>query len=679
MESDEILPTETIRSVDAEVRTGEYYHDEMIGETLVYSVKAEQGPDERVPEKEEEEEATDTNEEPQFSMLDDAFSEAKKELSADDNAEPADNASDGSEDATLAVVPAPAEPDEAEPHGIAHAFTDHAELVNSKLETLSKQGEVASREQLNCEDLGDAGMLSSIFNIANTILGAGTVTLPYAFKSAGIALGLVLIVASYLMMTFSMRVLVRACHRLSPRLYSYRALAQKCFGRWAGPVIELLIALLTTGVLIAYTVIIGDYVSSLAESYLPFLPFLHSPLVIRIVVVVAVIFPLCCLKSLRLLSFTSGISVVCVLFTTLFVTASCLFSLGQGDAAVLNGGVTWFKFDFSAFMATCLFSSAFAAHFTLPSIYQELKKKELSLLSPPETPAPESDPGSPGATNGALQFVSVERRTHRRAGSSLYPEVEEGHATTGAPEPFAFDSSALGNMSPLRRSRAGSVETKKGLATPLRRAMKLRKDKAQRIAKSGSDRDWRRIWTSLSLGLVICLVVYSLVGISGYLEFGDDGTADNILMSYTGTNVGRDLALAAMSAVIVFSMPLVHFAARQSVLNAIWSVVRRKPYSFGWVSHVGCAVVMMVVSLVVATLLPSVSTIFNLLFATAGTMVYICLPGVFYLRFRTSFQSKAVERTKWTSQLRDKSAWAAVALILISGPLGVMSVVSNFI
>ncbi|KAG9391319.1 Amino acid transporter, transmembrane [Carpediemonas membranifera] len=548
-------------------------------------------------------------------------------------------------------------------------FADHAELVAGKLhETL------AGAPVVDPSDAGEAGIFASIFNIANTILGAGTVTLPFAFKSAGLVFGGILIIVSFLVMMFSMRVLVRACHRLSPRVYSYRALAVKCFGGWAGPVIELLIALLTTGVLIAYTIIIGDYVSSLAKSYLPFIPFLHSPLVIRIIVMTFIIFPLCCLKSLRLLSFTSGISVACVLFTTVFVFLSCLYSLSQGSAAILTNSVTWFKFDLSAFMAISLYSTAFAAHFTLPSIYQELKKKELSLLSPPETPAPESE--SPGATIATLQFIG--HTTVRRTNAD-YPEVKDSHVEEGEAsphgsgthtptEPFAVDGSALGNMSPLGRSRAGSLSRRE------KRALM----KQGKVVKSGSDKDWRRIWASLSLGLTICLIVYTIVGVSGYLEFGDEDTKDNILMSYTGTNIARDMALAAMSTVITFSMPLVHFATRQSILNAAWSVFRRRPYTFGWPSHVVSAAVLLLCILIVATLIPSVSLVFNILFSIGGVLIYFACPALFYLRFRTSFQSKTAERSTWKSQLTDKSAWAAVVLVVITVPLGAVSLLSNF-
>ncbi|KAG9392335.1 Amino acid transporter transmembrane [Carpediemonas membranifera] len=545
------------------------------------------------------------------------------------------------------------------------------DLIASKLEEHIAASNSANYSK---EDLGEAGIFSSIFNIANTILGAGTVTLPYAFKSAGIFMGLVLIIASYLVMLFSMRILVRACHRLAPRVYSYRGLAIKCFGGWAGPVIEIMIACLTTGFLIAYTIIIGDYVSALAEDYLPFASFLHSPFVIRVLMLTFVIFPLCCLKSMRLLSFTSGIAVACVLFTSVFVAFSFLFSLGQGNAAVLKNDVTWFKFDLSAFMAISLYSTAFAAHFTLPSIYQELKKKELSLLSPAETPALES----PGAQLGALRFIKPDEPTVvRRVTKEDYPEVtaEEGRSSSDTSEHVSYErnnSIELGSKSPLGRSRANST-------SELNPAARSRRQKMRRIIKSGSDKDWRRMWSSLFLGLSICMLVYCVVGICGYLEFGDSGTKDNILMSFDSGNVARDMAIAAMSAVIMFSLPLVHFATRQSTLNAIWCVVRRKPYSFGWPSHIICAICWLAVCLAVATVLPSVSIVFNVMFSVFGTLVYFFMPGLFYIKFRMSFTDKDEGRTTWRSQLKDKTAWAAVVLMLISLPLGVISFISTFI
>ncbi len=494
------------------------------------------------------------------------------------------------------------------------------------------------------------------------ILGAGTVTLPFAFKNAGLISGVVLIISAYLITVFSMRCLIRACHRLHPRVYSYRGLAVRAFGNWAGPVIEIVLSVLTLGFMIIYTIIIGDYLALLATEYLPFLPIMHHELMVRFVAFIFVMFPLCCLKSLSLLSFTSSLAVFCVLFTMLFLLCSSVLSIAQGEAAVVTGNIRWWRMDMQSFIAINLFSSAFAAHFTLPTVYQELKKKELTLLSPSETPAPRSRTASVG---GGITMASI-----TALGSSMEPELtqrkgdavdneddlEAGTPSPEPPYPALEATEPLGSLSPVRRDSA----------------QVLRRTKEARIVKSGADRDWRRVSISILTGISICLGVYLVVGISGYLQFGED-TLDNILMSFGASNVGRDMSMAAMAFVILFSFPIIHYACRQSVLNGLCTIFLRRDYRFGWVTHLGSAGILCVITLLVATVIPSVSFVFSLLFSLIGTSIYFMLPAIFYLRFRPSFQGKDASRRTYLSELKDKSAWGAVALIIVSPFLGALS------
>lgn len=66
---------------------------------------------------------------------------------------------------------------------------------------------------------------------------------------------------------------------------------------------------------------------------------------------------------------------------------------------------------------------------------------------------------------------------------------------------------------------------------------------------------------SVSLAYFICVVVYSAVGIFGYLSFGDSVTSD-LLVSYDHMDAWIIMGMALMALKSITSYPVVLFCAR---------------------------------------------------------------------------------------------------------------------
>ena len=103
---------------------------------------------------------------------------------------------------------------------------------------------------------GKAGVWGTVFNLCSATLGAGALSLPYAFEQVGIIGGVGCVVATALTAHYSITLLVSALIRSGAR--SYEELTVKIFGKRMGLLVELNIVLFCFGSAIAYTVAVGD-------------------------------------------------------------------------------------------------------------------------------------------------------------------------------------------------------------------------------------------------------------------------------------------------------------------------------------------------------------------------------------------------------------------------------------
>eukprot|EP00730_Choanoeca_flexa_P020162 TRINITY_DN9859_c0_g1_i1.p1 TRINITY_DN9859_c0_g1~~TRINITY_DN9859_c0_g1_i1.p1 ORF type:complete len:130 (+),score=29.49 TRINITY_DN9859_c0_g1_i1:106-495(+) len=71
---------------------------------------------------------------------------------------------------------------------------------------------------------------SAIFNLSNTIVGAGILSLPFAFKNTGVIVGPAILVGVFLLVVLSCRMLISAA-KLCDAARSYTAIAFYCFGK----------------------------------------------------------------------------------------------------------------------------------------------------------------------------------------------------------------------------------------------------------------------------------------------------------------------------------------------------------------------------------------------------------------------------------------------------------------
>lgn len=168
------------------------------------------------------------------------------------------------------------------------------------------------------EGEGGSSEWASIFNLSNSILGSGTLAMPYACHQCGVVLFLVLLVLVGVVANFSLNLLVISLEEnAGPGHMSYGVLAEKVIGRRYQQAASWAVILQQLGACVAYIVIIADVLqpifglsASSSDSVL------CDRSLYQLSIAVCIIFPLCMLRSMEKLQYTS---LLALLFISSFV------------------------------------------------------------------------------------------------------------------------------------------------------------------------------------------------------------------------------------------------------------------------------------------------------------------------------------------------------------------------
>ncbi|PHH65779.1 hypothetical protein CDD81_1506 [Ophiocordyceps australis] len=160
---------------------------------------------------------------------------------------------------------------------------------------------------------GQASILSSIVNLLNTIVGAGTLAMPSVLSHMGIALGVVLILWSGVTAAFGLYLQSRCARYLDRGTSSFFALSQITYPT-ASVLFDLAIAVKCFGVGVSYMIIIGDLMPGVVLGFrsgaaaMPYLVDRHF----WITAFMLLIIPLSFLRRLDSLKYTSLVALVSI-------------------------------------------------------------------------------------------------------------------------------------------------------------------------------------------------------------------------------------------------------------------------------------------------------------------------------------------------------------------------------
>jgi sodium-coupled neutral amino acid transporter 11 len=120
-----------------------------------------------------------------------------------------------------------------------------------------------------------SGMKSAFMNMANSIIGAGIIGQPYAFRQAGLVMGIILLVSLTITVDWTIRLIV-VNSKLSGA-DSFQATVEHCFGKSGLVAISIAQWAFAFGGMVAFCIIVGDTIPHVLSAIFPSLankPFL---------------------------------------------------------------------------------------------------------------------------------------------------------------------------------------------------------------------------------------------------------------------------------------------------------------------------------------------------------------------------------------------------------------------
>ncbi|GAB5354845.1 hypothetical protein AAMO2058_000154300 [Amorphochlora amoebiformis] len=177
--------------------------------------------------------------------------------------------------------------------------------------------------------LREGSIRASVFNLCSATLGAGALSLPFAFKQSGLIPGILLLYLGGAATFFSIHLLIKA--RDVTRARSYEDLTVQLLGQRMGVLMEICVIVFCFGCAVAYIIAVGDILEGLLASFdLSYLGAAGKLLESRdgavLVVFLFVMFPLSLLDSVNDLRFPSFLGVCSIFY---LVASACLHTLAH--------------------------------------------------------------------------------------------------------------------------------------------------------------------------------------------------------------------------------------------------------------------------------------------------------------------------------------------------------------
>ncbi|KIJ39913.1 hypothetical protein M422DRAFT_174440 [Sphaerobolus stellatus SS14] len=200
-------------------------------------------------------------------------------------------------------------------HARTRSSLDGSFLLSRPNGTDSPIEERIDLEEVAAKRLAGGGLVDSIANMANSILGAGSsIRLPYAVRQAGFFTGLILLVALSAVTDWTIRLIVVNA-KMSGR-NSYIAIMDHCFGSSGRAAVSFFQFAMAFGGMCAFGIIIGDTIPHVIISIFPGIHkipvlslFTNRQFVIGFCTV-TVSYPLSLYRDIHKLSRASGLALV---------------------------------------------------------------------------------------------------------------------------------------------------------------------------------------------------------------------------------------------------------------------------------------------------------------------------------------------------------------------------------
>ncbi|KAI7908149.1 AAAP amino acid permease [Cokeromyces recurvatus] len=256
-------------------------------------------------------------------------------------------------------------------------------LLSTNVEESDEESTLEDIEQKQYKLPSDGGTIFlSFLNMANSIIGAGIIGLPFAFKEAGFWTGIILLIALTLIVDWTVRLLMLN-GKLAGRT-TYQDLMEFAFGRPGLIAISIFQFAFAFGGMCAYCVIIGDTIPSVIRSLFPNIH--HLPIIWifgnrRLCIsffTLFVSYPLSLYRDISKLAKTSALALIAILV----IIISVAIEGPQMPKEIKGSDELMFNFmNNEICQAIAVISFAFVCHHNSFLIFGSLKQPSLNRFA----------------------------------------------------------------------------------------------------------------------------------------------------------------------------------------------------------------------------------------------------------------------------------------------------------
>ena len=234
--------------------------------------------------------------------------------------------------------------------------------------------EETSRER--DENVNRASILSSSFNLSNTVLGAGILTLPYNLMNCGWFLGMFFLVLVGVSSALSFYLLTVSAD--ATKMYQYRDIAKALYKPWFSQLVAVMVAIYTLGTIGSYSIVLRDNMFWWAEDTPANASNKRGMLW---AMVCFIVFPLSLLPRIDFLNFTSLIAIVSILYIIFVVIGFFILITFDKSKYIPKGPPQAFNWSINALTSFPLFTTAFCGHYNSLNIYKELHNRSIKRMN----------------------------------------------------------------------------------------------------------------------------------------------------------------------------------------------------------------------------------------------------------------------------------------------------------
>ncbi|KAK4167346.1 aspartic peptidase domain-containing protein [Cladorrhinum sp. PSN259] len=217
---------------------------------------------------------------------------------------------------------------------------------------------------------------SAFMNMANSIIGAGIIGQPYAFKQAGLLTGTILLVVLTVVVDWTIRLIV-INSKLSGAT-SFQGTVEKCFGRSGLIAISVAQWAFAFGGMVAFGVIVGDSIPHVLSAIWPGVN-VDRRVVIG-VLTMGVSYPLSLYRDIAMLAKASGFALVSMAIIVGTVLVQSWF-VEEKDRGEIKGGLAVGESWDGVISAVGVISFAFVCHHNSLLIYGSLERPTMDRFA----------------------------------------------------------------------------------------------------------------------------------------------------------------------------------------------------------------------------------------------------------------------------------------------------------